>query len=144
MGDNPPMLIPGALGGGQTQSFRRVDPKTRVGPDPVKVPGGTFAKAEHHQEKLESGAVVDSWLSKDAPPFGLVKLSAGLDPHGKPVAMELIAHGTGAKAGITAKPQPFDQTVLMKQLQPLIAAQQAALNKAAAKTDANQPAAPRP
>jgi len=124
MGTNPPMLIPMEMGQSQGQSFRKPQAKNKVGIESVTVPGGTFAHADHYQDKLPSGDVMDAWTSKDVPPFGLVKVKAGVDAQGKPVMMELMNHGAGAKAVITAKALPFDGAALMKQLQPMIAAQQ--------------------
>jgi hypothetical protein len=126
LGENPPMLIPMQIVGGQVQTFRKPDPKTRVGVESVTVAGGTYPRAEHYQEKAASGAVVDCWVSRDVPPFGLLKLQAGADAQGRPIVLELTAHGENARSTITAAIQPFDRMALVKQLQPLIVAQQAA------------------
>jgi len=126
LGENRPMLIPMQIVGAQMQSFSKPDPRQRVGVEGVTVAAGTYPRAEHYQEKDATGGVVDSWISKDVPPFGLVKLQAGTDAKSGQVVFELTAHGENARPTITAPPQPFDRLALAKQLQPLIAAQQAA------------------
>jgi len=126
LGENPPMLIPMQIVGAQVQSFRKPDPRQRVGVESVTVAAGAYPRAEHYQEKGATGAVVDCWISKDVPPFGLVKMQAAADARGRLIVFELTAHGENARPTITAPAQPFDRQALAKQLQPLIAAQQAA------------------
>lgn len=120
LGDNPPMLLPVDLGGAHPQSFRKLDPKKRVGVDSIKVPGGAFPRAEHYQEKGSGGETVDFWVSKEILPFGLIKITSSAGA-GSAVVMELVSHGGGAKPIITKPPQPFDAATIMKQVQPATA-----------------------
>jgi hypothetical protein len=120
LGENPPMLLPLDATGGASQSFKRPDPKKRVGTEAVKVPGGAFAHADHYQDKGPSGETIDYWISKDVLPFGLVKVLSG-GGNGPSVTMELVGHGKDAKPTVTGKPQPFDPAVIMKQAQPAMA-----------------------
>lgn len=120
LGDNPPMLLPVEMSGGQTQSFKKLDPKKRIGVDSVTVPAGTFAKAEHYRDKGASGETIDFWISKTVLPFGLIKVTSSGAPGGKAVEMELTGQGAGAKAAITKTPLPFDAATIMKQAQPAL------------------------
>ena len=117
LGDNPPMLLPVDLGGAHPQSFRKLDPKKRVGVDSIKVPAGAFPRAEHYQEKGSGGETVDFWVSKEILPFGLVKITSTAGA-GSSVVMELVSHGGGAKPTITKTPLAFDAATIMKQVQP--------------------------
>lgn len=122
IGDNPPMLLPLDLAGPRAQSFKRLDPKGRIGVDNVVVPSGSFPRADHHQIKDSTGTAVDFWISKNVLPFGLIKMTTtapaaeGAAPN--TVAMELVAQGVGAKPVITGTPRPFDPATLMQQAQP--------------------------
>jgi hypothetical protein len=130
MGSNAPMLIPMQIAGGTPQNFRKPDPKQQVAIESITVPAGSFARATHYRERTASGELVDTWVSKDVPPFGLLKLQAGTAAQGAHLVMELTAHGENAKAVITAPVRPFDRVALIKQLQPLIAAQRTASSHA--------------
>jgi hypothetical protein len=125
LGDNPPMLLPSSLGGAHPQTFKKLDPKLRIGIEAVTVPGGSFPRAEHYREKGAGGETVDFWISKDVMPFGLIKAKSVAATGGVGVAMELAGHGSGAKPAITKTPQPFDAAVIMKQAQPAMVGQSA-------------------
>lgn len=118
LGENPPMFIPAEMTGGRSQTFKKLDPKKRVGVDSITVAAGPFPKAEHYQDKGANGETIDFWISKTVMPFGLIKVASAGPPGGKPVQMELTAQGSGAKPAITKTPQPFDATAIMKQAQP--------------------------
>ena len=118
IGDNPPMLLPASMTGGRSQTFRKLDPKTRIGVDDIKVPGGTFPHADHFREKGPAGETIDYWINKTVMPFGLLKVTSAGSDDSKTVSMELTGHGGGAKPEITKPPQPFDPSVLMRQARP--------------------------
>jgi hypothetical protein len=121
LGDNPPMSLPGEMGGMRTaQTFRKLDAKKRIGVDAVTVPGGAFPRAERYRDKGAAGETVDFWISKNIMPFGLVKVTSSGLSNGTTVTMDLTAHGAGAKAVITKTPQPFDVEAIMKQAQPAV------------------------
>jgi hypothetical protein len=118
IGDNPPMSFP-AGAGGAAQTFRKLDPKERIGVESVTVSGGTFPRADHYRQKGPSGETVDFWISTTVLPFGLVKVSStSVGGGAAPALMELASHGGGAKPTITKPPQPFDPATVMKQVQP--------------------------
>lgn len=112
MGDQDPMLAPENM---PTQKFSKPDPKTLVGKETLKVPAGSF-KTSHYRNKNEQGTV-DLWVSEEAPPTGLVKLTtSGMQIGGQEIpgmTMELSALGKGAKPTVTKKPKPFDAQKLM-------------------------------
>ncbi|MES1206098.1 MAG: hypothetical protein ABUS79_09195 [Pseudomonadota bacterium] len=123
IGDNPPMSLPTEVAGPRAQSFRRLDPKERIGVESVTVPGGTFPRADHYRQKGTRDEVVDFWISTKVLPFGLVKVtSTALGGGATPVLMELTGNGGGAKPAITKRPQAFDPAVIMKQAQPALGA----------------------
>ena len=66
----------------------------------IVVPAGTF-KASHIQYTQED-TVVDSWVTADIGPYGMVKTTS------KDVEMVLTAHGTDAKTLITETPTKFE------------------------------------
>lgn len=109
-----PMEMPQGM---QMQRFTKPDPKKLVGKENITVAAGKF-KASHYRDKTESGTF-DYWISEDAAPLGLVKVTtvppAGTKgPDGQPVAgmtMELTARGKGAKPTVTKTPKPFDPTM---------------------------------
>jgi hypothetical protein len=117
LGDNPPMSLPGDLGGAQAQSFKKLDPKKRVGVDTVTVAGGTFPHADHYRDQAAGGETFDFWISKTILPFGLLKVTSSAGAGSPSVAMELTGHGKGAKPVVTKPPQPFDPAVIMRQTQ---------------------------
>jgi hypothetical protein len=88
-----------------------------VGKESVKVAAGTFP-TRHYREKSAAGAM-DVWVSDEAPPFGIVKMRGSASQGGDvtyPLTFELAARGKDAKPVITKTPQPFDQAVLMNQM----------------------------
>jgi hypothetical protein len=112
VGDQDPMLAPDTM---QAQKYSKPDPNTLVGKETIKVAGGSF-KTSHYRTKTEQGTV-DVWVSEDAPPTGLVKLTTPpMQAGGQQVpgmVMELTAMGKGAKPTITKTPKPFDPQKMM-------------------------------
>jgi hypothetical protein len=109
-----PIELPLEFPGFPQQKFQNPDPKKMVGKETILV-GGRSIPASHYHDVLPD-SVVDSWLSTDVPPLGVVKILSvpkpGAEgPGGKPlptVTMELLAHGLGAKPVITRPAKPFD------------------------------------
>ena len=112
IGNQDPMLAPDTM---PAQKYSKPDPKTLVGKETIKVAAGSF-KTAHYRNKTEQGAV-DVWVSEDAPPTGLVKLTTPpMQAGGQQIpgmAMELAAMGKGAKPIITKPPKPFDPQKMM-------------------------------
>jgi hypothetical protein len=117
MGDSEPMMMPPNMAAMRGQAFSRPDPKKRVGSEKVTVPAGTF-DTQHYRNKGPAGETVDVWVSKEVPPFGLVKqTSVGIPGSKGPLTIELASKGGDAKRTITKTPRPFDVAALMKQIQ---------------------------
>jgi hypothetical protein len=121
LGDNPPMLLPDDVGRQGAQLFKKLDPKQRVGVDRVTVPAGVFSRADHYREKGSAGEAVDFWIDRSVFPFGLVKVASSSGANAASVAMELTAHGRGAKRVITRSPIAFNAAEIMKQAEPAMA-----------------------
>jgi hypothetical protein len=117
MGEADAMEMPLDMPGMPPQRFQKPDPKKLVGKESLKTPAGTF-KASHYRDTTES-ATVDSWVSDQAPPLGMVKVvttpKPGVaGPGGQPMfpmTMELVAKGKDAKSIITKPAKPFDPSV---------------------------------
>jgi len=112
VGDQDPMLAPDNM---PAQKYSKPDPNTLVAKETIKVAAGSF-KTSHYRNKTEQGTV-DVWVSEEAPPTGMVKLTtspmqAGAQPIPS-MAMELTAMGKGAKPTITKAPKPFDPQKMM-------------------------------
>jgi hypothetical protein len=110
----------GPGGGGRMRGarFLKPDPKTLIGKESVKVPGGSF-DAQHYKAEGPRGGIINYWLAKDAGPFGLVKLE-WLRPAGEDdakVIVELAAKGKGAKAELTKPAKPYDPEVMRARFQ---------------------------
>jgi hypothetical protein len=110
----------GPGGGGRMRGarFLKPDPKTLIGKESVKVPGGSF-EAQHYKAEGPRGGIINYWLAKDAGPFGLVKLE-WLRPAGEDdakVIVELTAKGKGAKPELTKPAKPFDPEVMRARFQ---------------------------
>jgi hypothetical protein len=103
----------------QKDQFAPLDPRKLVRAEPLKVPAGPFA-TRHYRDKNSSGSLMDTWVSDEAPPFGIVKMqgtfaqAAGTPTY--PFTMELTGRGKGAKAVVTKAARPFDPAVLMGQM----------------------------
>jgi hypothetical protein len=118
MGDKDPMQLPLNMPGMPAQKFQKPDPKKLVGKEQIKVAGGTF-KTSHYRDVTDS-ATVDSWVSDQAPPLGMVKVSTtpkpgATGPRGEPlppVTMELSGRGKDAKPQITKTAKPFDPSMM--------------------------------
>lgn len=112
IGDQDPMLAPDTA---QAQKFSKPDPNTLVGKETIKVAAGSF-KTAHYRMKTEHGTV-DTWVSEEVPPTGMVKLMTSPMQVGAQqmpgVLMELTATGKGAKPTVTKKPTPFDPQKMM-------------------------------
>jgi hypothetical protein len=117
LGDNDPMEL--RQEGAQKDQFAPLDPRKLVGSERLTVAAGTFA-TKHYRDKKASGDTVDTWVSDEAPPFGLIKLQGSVTQApgapSYPVTMELSGKGKGAKATVTKPPRPFDPAVLMGQM----------------------------
>ncbi len=75
-----------------------------MGTETVAVPAGSF-KTQHMQYQ-DGKIVMDMWVNKDIPPYGLVKTTM------KEGDMVLTAYGTGAKTTITETPKKFEMPKL--------------------------------
>jgi hypothetical protein len=114
MGENDPMEMPLDMPGMPAQRFEKPDPKKLVAKEQIKVPAGTF-KASHYRDVNEN-VTVDSWVSDEVAPLGMVKVvttpkPGAIGPGGQPmsvVTMELTARGKDAKAIINKPAKPFD------------------------------------
>jgi hypothetical protein len=114
VGDREPMEVPIDMTGLPQQKFQNPDPKKLVERQTITVAAGSFATG-HYRDVLPD-STVDSWLSDQVPPLGVVKIVSvprpGAEgPGGKPlpaVTMELLAHGKDAKPAITRPARPFD------------------------------------
>jgi hypothetical protein len=109
VGDQDPMLAPDTM---PAQKYSKPDPKTLVGKETIKVAAGSF-KTGHYRTKTEHGTA-DVWVSEEAAPTGLVKMTTSAVQPGMPgMTMELTATGKGAQATITKAPKPFDPQMMM-------------------------------
>jgi hypothetical protein len=112
VGDQDPMLAPDNM---PAQKYSKPDPNTLVGRETIKVAAGSF-KTSHYRSKTAQGTV-DVWVSEEAPPTGMVKLTTSAAKAGAQaipaMTMELTALGKGAKAVITKAPKPFDPQKMM-------------------------------
>ena len=113
LGQQEPVEIPLDLPGLPAQKFQNPDPKKRLGTETITVAAGSFS-ASHYRDVLPD-STVDSWLSDQVHPLGVVKIVStprpdAAGPGGKPlppVTMELVAHGPDARPAITRPPRPF-------------------------------------
>jgi hypothetical protein len=102
MGDQPAMEMPAMMHGSKAPE-QKVDQKGKVtdkGTESIKVPAGTFTA--QHMQYQDGERVVDSWISKQISPYGLIKSQA------KDFEMVLLGYGAGAKTLITETPQKFE------------------------------------
>jgi hypothetical protein len=114
VGEREPMEIPLDMPGLPAQKFQNPDPKKLVGKQLIVVAGGAF-QTNHYRDVLPD-STVDSWLTNQVPPLGVVKIQStprpdALGPGGQPmppVSMELLSHGNGARPVITRPARPFD------------------------------------
>ena len=116
LGATDPMEMPAELSG--SKPFTKPSAKGLVGPETVKVAGGSY-KTKHYRDKTPQGEKVDYWVSDTVPPFGLVKLE--VDQKNNPqiqgkMKLELTGLGKDAKQVITKPAKPFDQAALMQQM----------------------------
>ncbi len=108
IGDGDPMELPAGMAAGQ--SFEKPNAANLVGEEKITV-GGTVYKTKHYRAKSPNGHTVDSWLSEEVPPFGLVKMEM-TTPQGA-MKQELVAKGKDAKPIITKPAKPFDPSKMM-------------------------------
>jgi hypothetical protein len=107
MPGGPPMEMPAQMPQMQHQNQSGDVRKEAddLGSESVTTPAGTFA-CEHYRLKDGSG---DSWVSKTASPYGLVKFQ------GKDSTMVVTKLLTDVKDKITGTPQPFNPMMMMGQ-----------------------------
>ncbi len=113
LGDREPVEVPLDTPGLPGQKFQNADPKKLLDRPSIAVPAGSFATG--HYRDLLPDSTVESWLSTDVPPLGVVKIYSeprpgALGPGGKPlppVTMELVAHGKDARPAITRPARPL-------------------------------------
>lgn len=110
LADKPPMEMPSGRPA-RTRSKSESEPESdyrstavRVGVESVTVPAGKF-ECEHWRAKDGSG---DAWLSSSVVPYSVVRAK---DKDGG--TMLLTKAVNNAKSQITAKPVPFDPSILM-------------------------------
>ena len=102
----PPMEMPAGMGRGdhsRVPTDVRTDAED-VGSETITVPAGTFT-AEHYRAKDGSS---DTWVSKGAGPYGLVK------HQGKDSTMVLTKVIPDYKDKITGTPQPFNPMMMQR------------------------------
>jgi hypothetical protein len=113
LGDNQPMELPSQPG-----QFSALNPKKQVGgAKTLKVAAGSFTTRHFKDKSAANGSVMEVWVSDQAPPFGIVKMTGSSDEGKNPFTMELVARGDDAKPLVTKSPQQFDQEVLKGQMQ---------------------------
>jgi hypothetical protein len=113
VGDRDPVDVPLGTAGLPGQKFQNPDPKKLVGKESITVAAGTFVTG-HYRDVLPD-STVDSWVSEQVPPLGVVKIvstprpdAAGPGGHPlPPVTMELTARGRDAKPAITRPARPL-------------------------------------
>jgi hypothetical protein len=113
LGDREPVELPLDLPGLPQQKFQNPDPKKIVGRETIVVLAGT-RPTTHYRDVLPD-STVDSWLSDDVHPLGVVKIVStprpdAAGPGGRPlplVTMELVARGRDARPAITRPARPF-------------------------------------
>jgi hypothetical protein len=113
IGDREPLDIPLDLPGLPAQKFQNPDPRKMIAHETITVAGGTFPT--HHYRDVLPDSTVDSWLSDDVHPLGVVKIVSTPKPDipgpgGRPlppVTMELAGHGRDARPAITRPARPF-------------------------------------
>jgi hypothetical protein len=100
----PPMEMPSGMGRGDHSRVpmdARMDAED-LGSESITVPAGIF-NAQHYRAKDGSG---DTWIAKNAGPYGLVK------HQGKDTTMVLTKVYSDYKDKITGTPQPFNPALL--------------------------------
>jgi hypothetical protein len=116
VGANDPMEMP--VEGAQAHQFAKPDPKTLVKEETIKVAAGSY-KTKHYHDKTPQGDTVDYWVTESVAPIGLVRIEMTQKSNpmiNGPIKMELTSVGKDAKALITKKAKPFDQSALMKEM----------------------------
>lgn len=95
------------------KSFAALDPRDKVGDEPIDVTAGHF-EAVHYRQKTAQGTL-DVWVASSAGPLGLVKLEmsfpATLKAKGT-ITVELARTGSDAKAAIVKVPLRFEGKTL--------------------------------
>jgi len=113
VGDREPVEVPLGTPGLPGQKFQNPDPKKLVGKATITVAGAKF-QVGHYRDVLPD-RTVDSWISAEVPPLGVVKIVStprpdAAGPGGRPlppVTMELTAHGRNARPAITRPARPL-------------------------------------
>ncbi len=97
-----PMEMDGMMAGRMTQNQQPKDIRdiaTDIGSESVTVPAGTFT-CEHYKAKNGDG---DYWISKDVPPYGMVKIQS------KNLTMVLVKALSNFQDQITGTPMDMSQ-----------------------------------
>jgi hypothetical protein len=102
VGSEPAMEMPAQMMG--QQGGQGKEKITEKGTETVKVPAGTFTA--RHMQHQEGTLLVDTWIHKDIPPYGMVKSQT------KDGEMVLLGYGTGATSLITETPQKFEMPAM--------------------------------
>jgi len=119
-GPNPPVKVPTSMPNIQSQKFKKPDPKAMVGREEIGL-GAKKLKVERYRETSPNGNVVDIWISKEVPPFGVVRLETRPPvqkgesaPAPLKMKMELVSYGKDAKPSITDPSKAVDIPPLAK------------------------------
>jgi hypothetical protein len=121
VGEREPLDIPVDMTGLPQQKFQNPDAKKMVGKETITVAAGTLATS-HYRDVLPD-STVDSWLSDEVHPLGVVKIVStprpdAAGPGGRPlplVTMELLGRGRDARPTITRAPRPFTSSAPAKE-----------------------------
>jgi len=99
-GNEPAMEIPTLMRQQPSEVNKQPAKVVDKGIETINVPAGTFTTKRFQYQ--EPDGVVDAWVHKDVPPYGVIKSQS------KDFEMVLIGYGIGAKTLITEKPQKFE------------------------------------
>ena len=102
-----PIEMPMGMGGRMPMAQQPEDIRDKaddLGSESVTVPAGTFT-CEHYRGKQDGD---DVWVSKDAPPYGLVKMVQS----DKSTTMVLTKVESNVQDKITGTPQPFNPMMM--------------------------------
>ena len=113
--NNEPMTLPpDDTQPGMSLSMPHLEAENLSGLETLNVSAGRYA-SQRYDVPMTKDRVASIWLSRDAPPSGLVKLQllSGSD-HKEESTVELVRLGAGAHRGIGKAPRPFDSATYMR------------------------------